>query len=137
MAVGVVQNLTKCSCMAVVVMLLVLVPRLITVSCWSGKPHFVYTSGAMVSLVQEEVCLIKIPDTNQWIERKLRPEFDVPPDAWHITGGGVDPVTMAIFEFNDTLWLWLYYEPWEPMLLFSTALFVWMRAPVANRLSLT
>jgi len=121
--------------MAVPAMLLAFVTMSITVSCWSGKPHFVYTSGAMVSLVQEEVRLIKIPDTNQWIEMKLRPEFNVPPDAWHITGGGVDPATMAIFEFNDALWLWLYYEPWEPMLLFLTALFVWMRAPIANRLS--
>jgi len=107
----------------------------------SLKPQFIYTSKNMISLAEEEYCFIP------GIIPKLQPvlwadtdEFYAPPYFtifWSATRASaisslIFSVHILFREINTPIWTWLYYEPWEPMLLFSTLLGLWIAQPTTR-----
>jgi len=100
-------------------------------SAGSHKPGFIYNSGAADSLVQQES---RFPDrffresqenliADVFVESRYNTTFCVKCEEGR----------KRILSFSQPLWFWLYYEPWEPMLLFATLLGLWLRAPARLR----
>jgi len=100
-------------------------------SLGSHKPQFIYGSEKLVSLAEEES---RFPDSffrdsqenliaDVFIQSRYNTIFCVKCQEGR----------EKILSFSQPLWFWLYYEPWEPMLLFATLLGLWMKAPTRHR----
>jgi|GEM_PF-2479500 len=108
----------------------------------SIKPQFIYSSKNMISLAEEESRFgfgsISTFQPVLWADSDecYTPPFfmtfwsDTKLDAiWSL----ILSVHILVREMNTPIWTWLFYEPWEPMLLFATALYLWLRAPLSGR----